>query len=391
MIIEDRNRWLIEIEDFDSDPLLYSIIANDDDIDKITLNPLSHYILWKKLMMEKERELQWSNRDHLNRNFNRRYKRKIFNNTQNWIRFKFSMEDYNKLTDRIRSEKFTINSNLDEPMKRQIIGITKHAFTVHMSHELICDFINENVQNIYPFGNWKCVIHETEHNHQLHVINWDNRRFLHLYLMPDEEYTRLKGIKLFIYNTPDAVDGIDSLNNDVKELKIIMNSYDSSITDAVITFMNDAQKSNNFTEVEATLSNMDGESDLIGFPVEHCHNLSILTPIVADESAFYYLSKDGDFLFHSSDITICECEMHKSFHLGQFNGSIICKFAATIGKLRFAVFTLQCQSKLRITFHRNNNEISEMRISKRRVINRADMAALNQEGGRLPTLVPKFN
>jgi hypothetical protein len=306
-------------------------------------------------MIEKERELQLS-------------KRGIFNRTQNWIRFRFSMEDYNKFSDGMRSEKFTINSNLDEPKQRKIIGIAKQAFTVHMSHELICDFIEKNVQNTYLFGYWKCVIHETEHNHQLHVINWENRPYLHLYLIPDEGYTQLKGMKLFIYNIPNdtgAVDGNKSLNNDSKELKIIMNSYDSAITEELITFMDDTQKSNNFTEIVENIS----DADLMGFPIERCHNLLKLTSIVSDETAFYYFSKDRDFLFYSSDITICECEMHKSFHYGQFNGSINCKFSATIGKLRFAIFTSlkQCENKLRILFTKSNKEISEMRISKRRM------------------------
>ncbi len=52
---------------------------------------------------------------------------------------------------------------------------------------------------------------------------------------------------------------------------------------------------------------------------------------------------------------------YETNYLPQCNVYIKCKFAATIGDLRFAVFTRN-KSKLRILFHRNGDNVCEMRI-----------------------------
>ncbi len=52
-IIEMKTKWLIELKEISDAPLLYEITVNGNHIDKEIMNPLSHYMLYNKLMMGK--------------------------------------------------------------------------------------------------------------------------------------------------------------------------------------------------------------------------------------------------------------------------------------------------------------------------------------------------
>jgi hypothetical protein len=334
-IIDDKRRWLIEIKEISDDPQLQSIVVNKDNIDNDAMNPLSHYILFNKLITSKEREFE----SYL-RNIN------VTVYPKNWDCFRiYAIENFYQITDAILSNEFTIYSNLDEQMQCRIIEVVKHAFTFLMDPEFICNFIAEKLRKIYDSGRWNCFFDQiTEGNREFTVINWDNLKNINIHLNLIENTPYLNGLKMMIYNyTSD--DSKESLN-------ISINEYDSEITNSLIKFIDETRMSYQFTESE----------DWEGSAIEVSPNLSKLRLIVADESAFYYMSRDRKFLFYYQQFNNCydDDDDDDDDDGEELTASIKCKFVATIGKLRFAVFTYLCDCKLYIGFDEKHDHICDM-------------------------------
>jgi hypothetical protein len=335
-ILETKNLWLNEIKDINYVPLLYSIAVNGDNIDRSAMNPLSHHILNRKLVISKERELEWICKHGLTSKMDNCDVRLIFH----------SMESYQKISDAILSNKLIVESNVNEQLMYQLIGVIKHAFIVHLAYHLISEFISINVQKINPSGMWKCLFYQPTQNDGLksNAIHWHNTKYMHAYLPSEHCSLRFsKNMTLLIYNTLKSV---QLTNDDSNEISIIINKYDSVTTDSLLEFINE-------TQLIHLVQNSDDPDFEFAFPKVYTSNLRKLRAMISDERAFYYLSKNKEFLLYNEEIN----------NNSRFTVSLNCKFAATIGELNFAVFTYQsAQSKLQLSLYRNNSDVSEIQI-----------------------------
>jgi hypothetical protein len=145
-IIEMKNDWIVQIKHIHNDPLLYSIVINDNDMD-INSSQLSHYILYHKLMISKKNDMK--ELESLDPN-----NRKLVA----W----YSMETYEEFKNIIFSERFNhISKHLDNDIKTQIIEIIKRTFAVYSTPKLISDLIENNLRNIetppgFNVSEWEC-------------------------------------------------------------------------------------------------------------------------------------------------------------------------------------------------------------------------------------------
>jgi hypothetical protein len=324
-LIGCKSFWAIQLDSIIKAPQLYSMIINKQNIDKLNMNPLADFIIDHKLMIIKGVDSDLG---------------EYYNSNDAFFYYWFNVHDYQQITDIILSNKLVIESNLDEHMTNAIIGIVKHAFGALSRGQLIHDFIEYNVQNIYKIGKWKCIIDLSQwksrsltnrlpslaHIHSVKVIHWKNT--MHLYAHQSVNDSNLIIIVYYIRDEKS-----DSLS-------IIVNHYDIRVRDKLIDFMNDwgNQKINDPNYEPSRV---------------HSDDLQKLRTIVSDESAISFLSNDETFLWYFQKINYQNREF-----------TINCKFAATMGKLCFAVFT--CQSAhngdLKLSFKSRDNENSQMTI-----------------------------
>jgi hypothetical protein len=214
-----KNQWLITINDIIDTPQLYEIAIKGNILDKNEFNPSAHYIVINKLRMEMEKEYA-ENRDF-------------------WS-FRYDMDLYKNIHNAIISDKVHYNSNFDQLLNQRINAIVKHAFTVHVSKKLICEFIEKNVQKCYNNGIWKCVVEKESftmylfHKRGLQLINWKNLnhfRVIHSINFYD--------FIIILYNIPHEMNNYrydgpsQSTLIDYKH-KIIINSFSAEISEILV-------------------------------------------------------------------------------------------------------------------------------------------------------------
>ena len=340
--IKEIDDWKIEINDIIEDPLLYSIAVNKD-IDKVKMSPLSHYIIHNKLRMHRERNLEEFR------------KNRSWADNENWHGFYWHwMDELDQIADTIISDKLTIASNLDENMQKDCMSIIKHAFAVHSTPELIKHFIIDNLPTPNPFGDWKCLIYRDYIlGNDFELINWDNVLYFHAY-----NIEMVKCVKIFIYYL--EVDSTITPSGSrlfsyppiqkPKIPSIIINQFNEDTTDSLFQFV-EAQ------EDRILYINNDKNKDS-EYVTSSDPNLEILREILGDQSAFYYISKQTKFLlYHQNFISVNKTQLMLDCK---------CKFAATIGEVRFAIFTYSHsqsdENLLQLSFIRNNNDVSQIRI-----------------------------
>jgi hypothetical protein len=329
-----KHEWLLTINDVISEPEMRDIVFNEKILDKINMIPLSSYIVINKVNIERERELSTED---------------IMKRDKHW----YGME-CNKMRDMLLLQKIQIFSEYDDHTQHEIMQIIKHAFCVHTSKKLICDFIEKNVRMIHGTGQWDCefilAFPDTTFK-DIAFINWKNVRFFCVFYSfddhPDDDDARdlliFVNDNTIVANTNTKSPTTNESNEQrfspmsllgtfmtitmnfmhyvvppIYHYNCILNTFDNSITLQLISWMHYFRKkliSNNHDIYELLHSGSERfSSDLLK-----------IQKLIKDKNAFCYLSNCDKIVIYRAI----------------YPYRVKCIYAATMNQFYFSIFTIE--------------------------------------------------
>ncbi len=300
-LLKAKNDWLLTMNDIKEEPQLCDIVMNEN-LDKYNMNPLSDYIVMKKLMIKNETELITESREY------------------DWN----TIDNYKKICDVVVGNDMRIYSNFNAKYlncsAQQIMDIIKHAFCVHASQELIRSLIVRKLRKIVSdmtlVWEYDCTLNiHYDIPKVIEVINWRNKKYFYAHQSFLDMTNKYQSLFIFV----DYSDLPKVMYRDGKKIypspsytEIVNDSLDDTTTEALKEMTLIFQIKINFSK--------DNDCQLLHDSDDT--NLLMIRNLIGDDNAFCYASK--------SDKIMIYCLNDRA--------TIKCKYAATIDDFSFAVF-----------------------------------------------------
>jgi hypothetical protein len=306
-----KNEWLLTMDDIEEEPQLRDIVMNRV-LGKDNMNPLSDYIVGKKLMIKKETELKTESHEYP------------------WN----TIDNHKKICDMIVSHDMKIYSNFDDENTlkylnvgtQKIVDIIKHAFCVHASQELIHSFIVQKLQKLTTGTSLKWEYGCTVNFHidipkVIEVINWKNKKYLYAHQsFLDDITNNNRSVFMFVnYSELTRVMNSNGIFYGTRKIPP-SNLYTEVVNDSLNDVITEALKEMTFLFREKIIFSNDNDSQLLLNRDDT--NLLMIRNLIGDEDAFCYASKSDKILMYCLNDRLV----------------IKCKYAATIDDFCFAVF-----------------------------------------------------
>ncbi len=310
-LLMSKNEWLLTMDDIEEEPQLRDIVMNRV-LGKDNMNPLSDYIVGKKLMIKKETELKTESHEYP------------------WN----TIDNHKKICDMIVSHDMKIYSNFDDENTlkylnvgtQKIVDIIKHAFCVHASQELIHSFIVQKLQKLTTGTSLKWEYGCTVNFHidipkVIEVINWKNKKYLYAHQsFLDDITNNNRSVFMFVnYSELTRVMNSNGIFYGTRKIPP-SNLYTEVVNDSLNDVITEALKEMTFLFREKIIFSNDNDSQLLLNRDDT--NLLMIRNLIGDEDAFCYASKSDKILMYCLNDRLV----------------IKCKYAATIDDFCFAVF-----------------------------------------------------
>jgi hypothetical protein len=266
-VLRDKNLWLIKIDDVIESQELYDIALKENELNKNDMNPLSHYIVLKKLNA---------------------YKEKGFQNNPRFRKGPLGIPYFPKYAE---NDIFISNCNLH--INDKINEVLQHAFTIHTSYKLLKNFIINQMQNFDDSSIWE-FIYESEDTlfvpkvENFKIINWKNVEYFGAYdtKFPFNYYILILHKLPYQENTNQLSECPVNSDTEAKIIEkyikengnIIINTFDEEITNmlfAMALALNNITIDTEFDEFYKTLKSVIGCESFYGY-VKHPNDDNLL-------------------------------------------------------------------------------------------------------------------